>query len=101
MYVCVYVCMHNIKENIKTLTKESLGLYELKQHKSLFDEECLHFLDESKQTKMQWDPSQSNVDNLNNVRREASRHFRDKKKAYLKAKIENLETNSKTKFCSR
>ena len=32
---------------------------------------------------MQWvqDPSQSNVDNLNSVRREVSRHFRNKKKA--------------------
>jgi len=48
---------------------------------------------------MQWlqDPSQSNVDNLNNVRRDVSRHFRNKKKAYLRAKIEELETNSKTK----
>jgi len=46
---------------------------------------------------MQWiqDPSQSNLDNLNNVRRNASRHFRNKKKAYLKAEIEELETNSK------
>jgi hypothetical protein len=45
---------------------------------------------------MQWiqDPSQSNVDNLNNVRRAASRHFRNKKKAYLKSTIEELETNS-------
>ena len=25
------------------------------------------------------DPTQSNIDNLNNVRREASRHFRKKK----------------------
>ena len=33
--------------------------------------------------------------NLNNVRREACRHFRIKKKAYLKAKIEELEANSK------
>jgi hypothetical protein len=41
--------------------------------------------------------SQSNVDNLNNVRRYASRHFRNKKKAHLKAKIEELETNSKMK----
>ena len=32
---------------------------------------------------------------LNNVRHDASRHFRNKKKAYLKAKIEELETNSK------
>jgi len=43
------------------------------------------------------DPSQSNIDNLNNVRREASRHFRKKKKAYLKAKIEELKSNSKIK----
>jgi len=48
---------------------------------------------------MQWiqDPSQSNVDNPNNVRCEVSRHFRNKKKAYLRAKIEELETNSKNK----
>jgi hypothetical protein len=48
---------------------------------------------------MQWiqDPRQSNVDNLNNVRHEASRHFRNKMKAYLKAKIEELEINSKMK----
>jgi len=46
---------------------------------------------------MQWvqDPSQSNVENLNNVRREASRHFRNKKKEYLKVKIEELDANSK------
>ena len=46
---------------------------------------------------MQWiqDPSESNVDILNNVRREVSRHFRGKKKAYMRAKIEELETNSK------
>ena len=46
---------------------------------------------------MQWiqDPSRSSVDNLNNVRCNASRHFRNKKKAYLKAKIEELGTNSK------
>ena len=71
----------------------------MKQHKPWSFEECLGCLDQMKQTKMQWiqDPSQSNVDNLNNVRRDASRHFRKKKKAYLKAKIEELETNSKIK----
>jgi len=75
----------NIKENIKTSAKESLGLHELKQHKPWFDEECLGFLDQRKQAKMQWvqDPNQSNVDNLNNVRPDASKHFRNKKKAYL------------------
>ena len=41
---------------------------------------------------MQWiqDPSQSNADNLKNVRRDASTHLRNKKKAYLRAKIEEL-----------
>ena len=48
---------------------------------------------------MQWvqDPSQSNVDNLNNVRRNTSRHFWNKKKEHLKAKIEELESNRKIK----
>ena len=32
--------------NVKIAAKESLGLYELKQHKLWFDEECLLFLDE-------------------------------------------------------
>ena len=35
----------NIKENIKTSAKESLGLHELKQNKPWFEEECLGFLD--------------------------------------------------------
>ena len=37
----------------------------------------------------------NNVDKLNKVRREVSRHFRNEKKAYLRAKIEELETNNK------
>jgi len=37
------------------------------------------------------DSNQSNVDNLNNVRREASRCFRNKKKEYLQAKVMNLK----------
>ena len=52
---------------------------------------------------MQWlqDPNQCNVDNLNNVRHEVSRHFRNKKKEYLKAKIDELETTSKIKKYQR
>jgi len=48
---------------------------------------------------MRWlrNPNQSNVDNLNSVRREASGHSRNKKKEYLKAKIVELETNSEIK----
>jgi len=72
----------NIKENITTSVKESLGLCELKQHEPWLDGECLLFLNQKKQVKMQWvqDPNQSIVDNVNNVRFEASRHLRNKKK---------------------
>jgi hypothetical protein len=81
----------NIKEDIKISAKETL--YGWKQHKPFFDEECSQFLDQRKQAKMQWlqYPNQSNSDNLNNSRHEASRHFRNKKREYLKAKINELE----------
>jgi len=48
---------------------------------------------------MQWlqDPNQSEVYNLKTVTCEASRHFRNKKKVYLKAKIDEIETNSNIK----
>jgi hypothetical protein len=53
----------------------------MKQHKPWFDKKCLGILDQRKQAKMQWiqDPSQSNVDHLNNVRRDASKHLRKKR----------------------
>jgi len=38
---------------------------------------------------------QNNADNLNHIRRQASRHFRNKKREYIKAKIHDLQTNSK------
>ena len=49
---------------------------------------------------MQWlqNPNHSNVVNLNNVRREASRHFRNKKKKYLKAKTDEIGTKRKIKI---
>ena len=73
--------LESIKENIKSSEEESLCLHELKLHKPWFYEEFLGYLDQRKQAKMQWiqDPSLSNVDNLNNVRREVSRHFRKQK----------------------
>ena len=40
---------------------------------------------------------QSNVDNINNIRREARRHFRNKQKGYLKSKFDEIETKSKIK----
>jgi hypothetical protein len=89
----------NIKANIKISAQDSLGLHERKQPTPWSDAECAQFLDKRKQAKIQrlQNPNQSTGDNLNNVRREASRHFRNKKKEYLKAKINELDTNSKNK----
>jgi hypothetical protein len=90
----------NIKERIKISAKESLGLYERKQHKPWFDEECSKFLDQRKQAKMQWlqNPNQSNAGNLSIVRREASRDFRNKNKGYLKVKLMNLKQTVRTRI---
>jgi hypothetical protein len=44
----------NIKAHIKTSAKENIGLHVLKQHKPWLDEECLSFLGQRKQAKMQW-----------------------------------------------
>ena len=53
----------------------------MKYNKPWFDEECLLVLDRRRQDKMQWLQDQKkNVHNLNKVRREAIRHFRNKKK---------------------
>jgi hypothetical protein len=43
------------------------------------------------------DPSEVNQNNLSDVRREASRHFRKKQREYLKGKMNELESNSKNK----
>jgi hypothetical protein len=43
------------------------------------------------------DPSETNEDNLNDIRQEATRHVRNRKREYLKDKINELESNSKNK----
>jgi hypothetical protein len=43
------------------------------------------------------DPSKTDGDNLKNVRYEDNRHFRKKKREYLKGKINELAMNSRNK----
>jgi hypothetical protein len=88
-----------IRQTIKISAKASLGYCELKKHKPWFDEECSELVDQRKQAKLQWlqDPSEINGNNLKIIRREASRYFRNKKREYLKDKIDELATNSKNK----
>jgi hypothetical protein len=63
-----------IRENINISAEESLGFFEW------FNEGCSKLLDQRNGAKLQWlqDPSEINGDNLNNVRLEASRYFRNK-----------------------
>jgi DNA anti-recombination protein RmuC len=90
----------NMKEMGKTSVEDSLSLYELRQYKPWFDEKRSQFLGERKQVRMHClqDLNQSNTDNLNNIRREASIHFKNQKKEFLKAKIDEFEIDSKIKI---
>jgi hypothetical protein len=89
----------NIRENFKILAQGSLGCCESKHRKPWFDEECSKLVDQRKQAKLRWlqDPSEENEDNLSDVRWEASRHFRNKKREYLKDRINELGSNSNNK----
>jgi hypothetical protein len=88
-----------IRKNIKISAKESIGHYELRKHKPWFDKGCSQLLDQRKQSKLQWsqDPSEIKGDNLNSVRREGNRHFRDKNKEYMKGRTNELAMNNKDK----
>jgi hypothetical protein len=88
-----------IRENIRIAAKDSIGLCESKSYKPWFDEECLKLVGRRKRAKVQWlqDPGEVTEDNLSNVRREASRHFRNKKREFVKDKITEIELNSKNK----
>jgi hypothetical protein len=60
---------------------------------------CSKLLEHGKQTKLRWSQDLSKIsgDSLNNVRRVASEHFRNKKGEYMKDRINELTTNSKNK----
>jgi hypothetical protein len=67
---------------MKVSTTESLGRYELRQHKPWINKECSKLLNEMKQARLQrlQNPRQTTGDNLNNVRHENSRTIKIKKR---------------------
>jgi hypothetical protein len=89
----------SIRENIETSAKNNLGYHRLKHNIPWFDDECLKLIDQQKQAKLQClqNVNQINGDNLQNLRHETSRTFRNKKREYLKSKINELETDNKNK----
>jgi hypothetical protein len=60
---------------------------------------CPKLLDQREQAKFCWlqHPSKLNGVNLNKIRYEANRYLRNKKREYLKDKINEFATNSKNK----
>jgi hypothetical protein len=87
-----------IRENVSVSAQESLSYRASKHRKPWFDEVCSKLVDRRKQAKLRWlqDPSEAN-ENLSNARREASRHFRDRKREYWKDRINELESKSRNK----
>jgi hypothetical protein len=69
----------NIKEKTKIPHQETVCQHKRKQHKILFNEECLKFVYLRKQVELQYlhDPERSNADNLKNVRCKNIRHFKN------------------------
>ena len=103
IHTCItnYVQMKNanVYASINISAIKSLVLYAQKQRKPWFDEECSKCLNQRMQATMQQlqDPNHSNVHNMCDVRSEASRHFRKKRRKCLEDKINELETNTMNK----
>ncbi|KAJ4442360.1 hypothetical protein ANN_03946 [Periplaneta americana] len=86
----------NIRDNIKIAAEQSIGYYETKKKKQWFDDDCCIVVDRRKQAKLKFlqDPVEVNRDNYFNIRREANRTLRNKKRDYLKEKLNEVETNN-------
>jgi hypothetical protein len=58
-------------------------------HKPWFDDGCSKLINQKKQAKLQWfqDPSEINGDKLIKIRRDISRHFRNKEGEYLRQNL--------------
>jgi hypothetical protein len=71
----------------------------MKNHKPWFDEGCTKLLDQKKESNLQWlqDPRKRNGDNLNNVKHKASSHLKNKRREYLKEKINEFAMYSKNR----
>ncbi|KAJ4435216.1 hypothetical protein ANN_23794 [Periplaneta americana] len=89
----------NIRDSIKIAAEQSIGYYETKKKKPWFDEDCCMVVERSKQAKLKFlqDPVEENRDNYFNERWEASHTLRNKKRDYLKGKVNEETKNSKNK----
>jgi hypothetical protein len=85
----------SIRENIKTSVKENVGYHRLKHNKPWFDDDCSKLIDHG--SRLSYNVCKISGDNLSSLRCGTRRTFRNKKKEYLRGKINELETNNKNK----
>jgi hypothetical protein len=81
--------LDTIRENIKISTKQSLGHYKLKKYKPWLDEGCSK---KTSQVAVSTSSKQNELESLNSTWCEASKHFKNKAREYLKEKINELAT---------
>ncbi|PSN41362.1 hypothetical protein C0J52_19113 [Blattella germanica] len=86
-----------IRDTIKLSASESKGLLKKRQSRKWFDEECVDMVHKRKLAKMNWmrEPNEINSEQLRSIRRETIRFLKNKKREYLKEKINDLEINAK------
>jgi hypothetical protein len=89
----------SIRENRKTSAKNNVEYQRLKYNKPWFDDECSKLIDQQRQAtlKLLQNPRQINEDNLENLRHNNIRTFRNQGKGNSERKINELETNNKNK----
>ncbi|PSN38555.1 hypothetical protein C0J52_14819 [Blattella germanica] len=89
----------SIRDTIKLSASESVGLLKKRQSRKWFDDECADMVNKRKLAKMNWmrEPNEQNSEQLCSIRRETTRFLKNKKREYLKEKINDLEINAKNR----
>jgi hypothetical protein len=81
------------------LSQRIFRISQAKHNKPWFDDECSKLIDPWRQAKLQWlqNPSQISGDDVQNLKHETSRTFRNKKREYMKGRINELGTSNENK----
>ncbi|PSN35187.1 hypothetical protein C0J52_22574 [Blattella germanica] len=89
----------SIRDTIKLSASESIGILKKRQSRKWFDDECVDMVHKRKLAKMNWmrEPNEQNSEQLCSIRRETTRFLKNKKREYLKEKINDLEINAKNR----
>ncbi|PSN55555.1 hypothetical protein C0J52_12130 [Blattella germanica] len=86
------------EENVATEEENNINR-ETRQSRKWFDDECADMVNKRKLAKMNWmrEPNEQNSEQLCSIRRETTRFLKNKKREYLKEKINDLEINAKNR----